>query len=102
MEKHSKIDKDSYVAGARMMLLRLISNGVLNSTPKIYGANEKLTLKERKRFVDASLVANLLRNGEFLSAFLFEKPVTVKEDKAELHDGRIVKAISYSFEKENN
>lgn len=97
MAKHSTIDKDSYVAGARMMLLRLISNGVLNSTPKIYGANEKMTQKERKRFVDSSLVGNLLRNGEFLSAFLLEKPITV-EEVAETYDGRKIKAIKYTFE----
>lgn len=99
MEKASKIDMESYVAGARMMLLRLISNGVLNSTPKIYGANEKLTLKERKRFVDSSLVANLLRDGRFLSAFLLEKPI-ICEEVIRTSNGRKIKIIEYSFKEE--
>jgi hypothetical protein len=99
MENLSKIDLDSYVAGARMMLLRLISNGVLDSTPKIYGENEKLTLKQRKRFVDASLVATLLRDGEFLSAFLLEKPITVEETSERSgHWG--IKTIKYHINEE--
>ena len=99
MEKHSSIDLSSYVAGARMMLLRLISNGVINSTPKSYGANEKLTLKERKRFVDSSLVANLLRDGNFLSAFLLEKPIVV-EEVIRTSNGKKIKAVEYRFDKE--
>lgn len=99
MEKHSNIDLESYVAGARMMLLRLISNGVINSTPKTYGANEKMTLKERKRFVDSSLVANLLRDGKFLSAFLLEKPIVV-EEVIRTSNGRKIKAVEYRFDKE--
>lgn len=99
MEKYSsKIDLESYTAGARMMLLRLITNGILSSTPKIHGANEKLTLKERKRFVDASLVANLLRDGNFLSAFLLEKPIHVEETTTSLTDGKKIKAIKYYYE----
>ena len=98
MEKSSTIDLSSYVAGARMMLLRLITNGVLNSTPKMYGANEKMTLKERKRFVDSSLVANLLQDGNFLSAFLLEKPVDVEETTTTLSNGRKIKAIKYYYE----
>lgn len=98
MAKHSTTDLSSYVAGARMMLLRLITNGVLSSTPKIYGANEKLTLKERKRFVDASLVANLLRDGKFLEAFLLEKPIEVEETTVDAHNGKKIKAIKYYYE----
>lgn len=97
MEKHSTIDKESYVAGARMMLLRLIANNVITSTPKIYGENEKLTLKERKRFVDSSLVANLLRDGKFLTAFLMEMPIEVKET-THLGMGRKIKAIEFKYE----
>ena len=89
---------DNYVAGARMMLLRLITNGVLSSSPKIHGANEKLTLKERKRFVDASLVANLLRDGKFLEAFLLEKPIEVTETTTEYTNGKKIKAIKYFYE----
>lgn len=99
MEKHSTIDLESYVAGARMMLLRLLSNDVINSTPKVYGENEKLTLKERKRFVDSSLVANLLRDGKFLSAFLLEKPIKVKET-THRGVGRKIKAIEFEFDRE--
>lgn len=101
MEKQSKADLQSYVAGARMMLLRLISNGVISSVPKIYGANEKLTLKERKRFVDSSLVANLLRDGKFLSAFLLEKPIVVEEG-IRTSNGRKIKSIEYKFEEDKN
>lgn len=99
MEKHSTIDLESYVAGARMMLLRLVSNGVINSVPRTYGANEKMTLKERKRFVDSSLVSNLLRDGKFLSAFLLEKPITVEEVIRTSND-RKIKAVEYRFDKE--
>lgn len=95
-DKHSSIDLESYVAGARMMLLRLISNGVIASVPKTYGANEKLTLKERKRFVDSSLVANLLRDGELLSAFLLEKPIDVEETTT-VSNGKRHKAITYHY-----
>lgn len=98
MEKQTT-DLSSYVAGARMMLLRLIANGVINSTPKAYGENEKMTLKERKRFVDSSLVANLLRNGDFLTAFLLEKPIVV-EEVIRTSNGRKIKTIEYNFEKE--
>lgn len=101
MAKYSKTDLSNYVAGARMMLLRLISNGVISSTPKVYGANEKLTLKERKRFVDASLVANLLRDGRFLEAFLLEKPITVKESILTADGRKKTKVIEYHFEEEN-
>ena len=96
MEKQSRIDMDSYVAGARMMLIRLLANNVINSVPKIYGENEKLTLKERKRFVDSSLVANLLRDGEFLTAFLMEMPIDVKET-THLGMGRKIKAIEFKY-----
>lgn len=99
MEKQSTIDLNSYVAGARMMLLRLIANNVITSTPKTYGANEKMTLKERKRFVDSSLVANLLRNGKFLEAFLLEKPIVVNE-VIQTTNGKKIKAIEYKFEEE--
>ena len=99
MAKTATIDYESYIAGARMMLLRLVSNGVINSTPKTYGADEKLTLKERKRFVDSSLVANLLRDGRFLEAFLLEKPITVNE-VIRTSTGRKIKAIEYNFERE--
>ena len=99
MEKHSNIDLENYVAGARMMLLRLISNGVIDSVPKTYGANEKMTLKERKRFVDASLVAGLLRDGKFLSAFLLEKPIEVEETTTKVK-GTKIKAIEYRYPKE--
>lgn len=95
----TSIDLSSYTAGARMMLLRLLSNGVINSTPKTYGANEKMTLKERKRFVDASLVANLLRDGKFLEAFLLEKPIVVNE-VIRTSNGKKIKAIQYDFGKE--
>ena len=98
METYSTIDLESYVAGARMMLIRLITNGLLSSTPKIHGANEKLTLKERKRFVDASLVANMLKDGNFLKAFVLEKPIEVKETTTELSNGKKVKAITYYYE----
>lgn len=98
-DKNSNIDLESYVAGARMMLLRLISNGVIDSVPKTYGANEKMTLKERKRFVDASLIAGLLRDGNFLSAFLLEKPIKVEETTTKV-SGRKIKAIEYHYPKE--
>ena len=98
MEKYSTTDLESYIAGARMMLLRLLSNGVINSTPKTYGGNEKMTLKERKRFVDSSLVANLLRDGRFLEAFLLEKPIVVNE-VIRTSNGRKIKAIDYKFDK---
>ena len=98
MEKFSVNELPSYVAGARMMLLRLITNGLLSSTPKTHGANEKLTLKERKRFIDSSLVANLLRDGDFLSAFLLEKPIEVEETTATLPNGKKIKAIKYYYE----
>lgn len=92
-------DLTTYIAGARMMLLRLISNGVINSVPKTHGANEKLTLKERKRFVDSSLVANLLRDGKFLSAFLLEKPIVV-EEVIRTSNGKKIKAVEYRFDEE--
>ena len=79
MEKFSVNELPSYVAGARMMLLRLITNGLLSSTPKTHGANEKLTLKERKRFIDSSLVANLLRDGDFLSAFCWRNQLRLRK-----------------------
>lgn len=99
MEKNSTFDLSTYIAGARMMLLRLVSNGVIHSVPKTYGANEKMTLKERKRFVDSSLVSNLLRDGDFLSAFLLEKPITV-EEVIKTSNGRKIKAVEYRFDKE--
>ena len=100
MENNTNVDIESYVAGARMMLLRLISNGVINSVPKTYGANEKMTLKERKRFIDSSLVANLLQDGKFLRAFLLEKPITVKETVVQVCKGIPIKAIKYHYDEE--
>lgn len=99
MEKHLTTDLTSYIAGARMMLLRLISNGVINSTPRTYGENEKMTQKERKRFVDSSLVANLLRDGRFLEAFLLEKPIIVNET-IQTTNGKKTKLIEYRFDEE--
>ena len=98
MAKFSPDELPSYIASARMMLIRLITNGILSSTPKMYGANEKLTLKERKRFVDASLVANLLKDGDFLSAFLLEQPIEVEETTTSLANGKKIKAIKYYYE----